>query len=236
MSQSPSPYADDRVLSAKAVRTRRRLLDAARKVFERDGFLKARVVDIAKEASVSHGSFYTYYESKQQIFRAVVADFTQLYVYDLGRHSDELTPIQQVEAGNRKFYQTYLANRRMFELYEEAASYDTEVREHRIAGRKNAEGGVRKAIERFQSLGLTPADLDAEIAASCLAAMATHSFYSWHIREERGYDTELALRTMTYLWAASLGLRAEPEDDAFYQSLARPAPATRTRKKRTPAS
>jgi AcrR family transcriptional regulator len=230
MSPSPVSDADDRLLSAKAKRTQRRLLDAARQVFERDGFLKARVVDIAKEAGVAHGSFYTYYDSKQQIFRAVVADFTQLYVYELGGRADGQTAIQEIESGNRKFYETYLANRRMFELYEEAASYDNEVREHRIAGRKNAEGSVRKSIERLQQLGLTPAHLDPEIVASCLVAMATHSLYSWHIREERGYDMDHAVRTLSYLWAGALGLRAGPDDDGFYQSLNAHAPPKKPRK------
>lgn len=213
-----SPPEDDRALSAKAARTQRRLLVAARKVFERDGFINARVIDIATEASVSHGSFYNYFDSKQHIFRAVIADFTRLYVNQLGGSDDEGTPIRQIESGNRSFYRTYLANLRMFELYEEAASYDEEVREHRITGRKNAEHSARGSIERLQQQGLVPRRLDTEIAASCLVAMATHSFYSWHIREERGYDHELALRTLTCLWAWGLGVRPTAEDDPFYRS------------------
>src|SRR5688500_10413505 len=39
-------------------RMRARLLAAAREVFERDGFLDARVTDISAAAGVAHGSFY----------------------------------------------------------------------------------------------------------------------------------------------------------------------------------
>lgn len=236
-----SPTADDpalaQVLSAKAVRTRRRLLQAARTVFERDGFIKARVVDIAKEAGVSHGSFYTYFDSKQAIFRAVVADFSeQIYLRDSGEDSAHLTILQRIERGNRKFYDTYLSNLRMFELYEEAASYDDQVREHRILGRQRAEQRVRTSIERFQALGLTPAELNPDIAASCLVAMATHSFYSWHIREERGYSVDEANKTLTYLWASALGLTAEPGDDEFYQTLgSRPTARTARKAAKRPA-
>src|SRR5580698_7583907 len=51
--------------SAKGRRTRARLLEAAKAVFERDGFLAARISDIAAEAEVSHGSFYHYFDSKE---------------------------------------------------------------------------------------------------------------------------------------------------------------------------
>ncbi|WP_134324069.1 TetR/AcrR family transcriptional regulator [Cumulibacter soli] len=220
MPQSAVPDGDVRELSAKAVRTRRRLLDAARIVFEREGFIRARVVDIAEQANVSHGSFYTYFESKQAIFRAVVADFSeQIYLRVSGDDWSHLTVIQRIERGNRQFYDTYLANLRMFELYEEAASYDDEVREYRITGRRRAEGRIRRSIERFQEQGLTPRDLDPHIAASCLVAMATHSYYTWHIREERGFDVDKANKTLTYLWASSLSLKPQPDDDPFYQSL-----------------
>ena len=59
--------------SPKGERTRARLIDAAREVFERDGFLTARIADIARTAGLSQGSFYHYFESKEQIFREVAA-------------------------------------------------------------------------------------------------------------------------------------------------------------------
>ena len=53
--------------SAKGRRTRARLLEAGKTVFERDGFLQARISDIAAEAQVSHGSFYHYFDSKESV-------------------------------------------------------------------------------------------------------------------------------------------------------------------------
>src|SRR5579871_1270025 len=57
--------------SRKGAQTRARLLEAAKKVFERDGFLNARILDIAETAGLKHGSFYHYFDSKEQIFREV---------------------------------------------------------------------------------------------------------------------------------------------------------------------
>src|SRR5689334_24842175 len=58
--------------SRKGERTRARILDAAKSVFEDAGFLDARISDIAERAGLSHGSFYHYFDSKEQIFREVV--------------------------------------------------------------------------------------------------------------------------------------------------------------------
>src|SRR3954470_9419904 len=57
--------------SRKGAQTRARLLEAAREVFERDGFLTSRISDIAATAGLAQGSFYHYFESKEQIFREV---------------------------------------------------------------------------------------------------------------------------------------------------------------------
>src|SRR6185295_11301824 len=59
--------------SSKAIRTRERLVEAAKEVFEESGFLEARISDIASRAGQSHGSFYYYFNSKEEIFREVAA-------------------------------------------------------------------------------------------------------------------------------------------------------------------
>ena len=50
--------------SRKGAKTRARLLAAAKETFEEDGFLDARISDIAERAGLSHGSFYHYFDSK----------------------------------------------------------------------------------------------------------------------------------------------------------------------------
>src|SRR5437016_14337209 len=57
--------------SRKGEQTRARLLDAAKEIFEDNGFLEARISDIAERAGLSHGAFYHYFDSKEQIFREI---------------------------------------------------------------------------------------------------------------------------------------------------------------------
>ncbi|MCR9213918.1 MAG: TetR/AcrR family transcriptional regulator [Proteobacteria bacterium] len=49
---------------------RQRLLDAARKLFVNKGYHETRPQDIAREADVAHGTFYSHYTDKREIFLA----------------------------------------------------------------------------------------------------------------------------------------------------------------------
>ena len=50
---------------------RRRLLDAAVRVFARKGYHASRVGDIAEEAGVAYGLLYHYFASKEDVLRTV---------------------------------------------------------------------------------------------------------------------------------------------------------------------
>ena len=63
-----------RVLTARGLRTRENLVSAAHRVFERTPFPDARLSDITAEAGVAAGTFYTYFDAKEEIFREVADD------------------------------------------------------------------------------------------------------------------------------------------------------------------
>ena len=58
-------------------RTLRRLLDAAAQEFSEKGFHEASISAITTRAGVALGSFYTYFDSKDAIFRALVSDMSE---------------------------------------------------------------------------------------------------------------------------------------------------------------
>ncbi|GAA4532078.1 MULTISPECIES: TetR/AcrR family transcriptional regulator [Nonomuraea] len=64
-------------LSKRGERTRRKLLDAAEQVFAALGYYDASIVKITEAAGVSQGTFYIYFEGKQQIFDELVADLNR---------------------------------------------------------------------------------------------------------------------------------------------------------------
>lgn len=64
-------------------KTLRLLLDAAAAEFGEKGFHESSVVSITQRAGVALGSFYTYFDSKDSLFRALVQDMSR-QVGDVG--------------------------------------------------------------------------------------------------------------------------------------------------------
>lgn len=62
----------------KAKETRRRILDAAVRVFAAKGYHAARVDEIVGESETSKGAVYFHFPSKQDIFLAVIDKFVSL--------------------------------------------------------------------------------------------------------------------------------------------------------------
>ena len=64
-------------LTVAGQRTQARLLDAGREVFARRGYFPSRVDDIVREAGVSHGAFYRYFDNKEHLARVLTAGAMQ---------------------------------------------------------------------------------------------------------------------------------------------------------------
>jgi AcrR family transcriptional regulator len=68
----------------RAIETRRRLTDAARQIFARDGFEFARVEDIAAAAGKTRGAFYANFKDKEDVFFAIFEE-------DLSRDREQVS-------------------------------------------------------------------------------------------------------------------------------------------------
>ena len=78
----------DLLLTDRTRETRDKLLRVAREVFEEDGFDGASISRIVEGANVSRGTFYLYFESKEDIFRTL-ADELLKQVVELQRPLDQ---------------------------------------------------------------------------------------------------------------------------------------------------
>ncbi|NNC59260.1 MAG: TetR/AcrR family transcriptional regulator [Erythrobacter sp.] len=75
-SETVSETALGEPVTERGRRTRRKLLDAATLEFGDRGFHEASISAITRRAGCALGSFYTYFESKEAIFQALVRDFS----------------------------------------------------------------------------------------------------------------------------------------------------------------
>ena len=69
--------ADKAPRTERGRRTVRKLLEAAAQEFGERGYHEAAITGITMRAGVALGTFYTYFESKEELFRALVRDMSQ---------------------------------------------------------------------------------------------------------------------------------------------------------------
>ena len=201
-------------------RTRARLITAARTVFEDCGFLDARITDIAETAGVAYGTFYTYFSTKEDIFREVAnsvqAELLQPREGDGSADGQEaraaaadLTPAQKIEIANRRYLEAYQKNARIMAVLEQVATFSDELLEIRKQTRVAFVERSARSIARWQQQGLADPDVDAYYAASALGSMVDRFAYVWLVLEG-DFEFEKAVETLTRLWVQAIKLTDPP--------------------------
>jgi len=196
--------------TGRGLRTRAALISAARTVFERSGYLDARLADITKEAKCSAGTFYTYFSSKEEIFAAVLElaqeDMMHPGMPHVGSDAD---PAVIVEASNRAYFEAYKRNAKLMALLEQVASIDPEFR---ILRQRRGDAFVRRnarSIASLQARGLADVELDPLLASRALSGMISRLAFSYFVSgegtpEAGEVDLDELTRTATRLWVNAL--------------------------------
>lgn len=106
-------------------KTLRTILDAALTEFGERGFHDASISRITQRAGVALGTFYTYFASKEAVFRALVRDMS-------GRVKDHVAPhvlaapeqLSAEEAGLRSFIEFVREHKEIYRIIDEAEFVD----------------------------------------------------------------------------------------------------------------
>jgi AcrR family transcriptional regulator len=194
----------------KAARTRARLLDAARAVFARHGYVDTTVELIVAEAGLARGSFYTYFESKTDLFRHLAATIDaeidrEVVKFDRQRGGDT---IQNLARSNRNYLDVVRRNADLYQLVEQVAAHDHDVGKARLRSRQRHVARVASSIRRWQANGVADPDVDPTITAAALVAMIS-GFAQWQYVAGDNYDETEAAAVLTGIWVKACGLRAD---------------------------
>ena len=216
---TPAPFDGDKPngpRSVKGVQTRARLVDAAKEIFEEHGFLDARISDIAERAGLSHGSFYHYFQSKDEVFLEVAeAQEDRLNSHSivdsglLDRDGDA-TVRERVRESNRSYLADYRDEARLMGVIEQVSRYNDEVRAVRFARQLSYTGRTEVAVRRLQAQGRCDADLDPVIAAQALTAMVTRFAEMWLVQGQIDCSFYDGVEQLTTLCMNALQLQDRP--------------------------
>jgi AcrR family transcriptional regulator len=155
--------------------TRQRLLDAALSVFARNGYERATVDEIVREAGFSKGAFYVHFESKEDLFWAILEARIEAQQSALRQALD---PNQPIVVNQRRLFKA------VFALDKQDPSWRAVVAEFAAHAARNQKvrqrlGQLYERWHRFtveilhagQELGHVRRDLEVEFMASVTMAL-----------------------------------------------------------------
>lgn len=187
-------------------RTRESLIRAARTVFERDGYVDSRLVDIAREAGCSIGSFYTWFEGKDEVLAAVLHAAQEDMLHPgTGRIAATDDPVAIIAASNRAYFEAYRRNAALMVLLQQVAAVYPRFRELRQARTAAFVTRNARAIADLQERGLADRGVDPAMAAKALSGMVSRLAHDVIAYGGEGSVDEL-VETATRLWTNALGL------------------------------
>ncbi|HEY0364184.1 MAG TPA: TetR/AcrR family transcriptional regulator [Solirubrobacteraceae bacterium] len=204
---APAPGAK----TARGLATQAALVRAAQEVFERDGFLDARIADITAAARTATGSFYTYFNGKEEIFLAVVKALDEVGLhppsleYVAKQHADVADLVADITAHHRAYLEAYHRNAKMMRVVEEVTNVSDSFRRERTARAQTWIEGSRDAVVELQRQGRADPGLDPLLAARALSLMLSRSAYVTFVLEQEGEESIDGLaQTLTRLWVNAL--------------------------------
>jgi AcrR family transcriptional regulator len=161
--------------TARGERTLRKILDAAREEFGERGFSDSSIVGITQRAGVALGTFYTYFDSKEALFQALVRDMSaQVRDTAAPAFSEFPNALDAARRGLELFLEFAREHRDIYRIIDEAEFVDPAAyREHYESTAKRIAARLIVAREK----GEIAADLsDAELEILAWASMGANVF------------------------------------------------------------
>jgi TetR/AcrR family fatty acid metabolism transcriptional regulator len=182
------------VARPKVADKRRRILEAAIRVFARKGYFAARVSDIAKKAGVADGTIYLYFRSKEDVL-------VRLFDEVMSEHVEEAREAVRAlpSAPDRLLA---IAERHLAVLGENrdlAAVFQVELRQSTRFMERFTASWLRdyfalldEVLEKGQRDGSLRADVNRKLAAKVLFGALDETVTSWLLSEKRYSLTDSA--------------------------------------------
>lgn len=153
-------------------RTRMRIVEAARRLFNKRGFETVPIDDIMAEAGLTRGGFYNHFRAKEELYAEALNAFA-----DSAREAVETSPRRGPELA-RAFIRNYLSKRHLRRVENQCPliALSSDVARAGAPVRTAYEGILRNLVGMFEESapdhdGLNSRDRSLATAALCVGAM-----------------------------------------------------------------
>lgn len=190
----------------RSMKTRMKLLEAAREVFLQEGFQKATISQMINKASIGYGTAYVHFGGKEDLLIVLLEDVMERF-FDIAEISFLPKSKQEaVEIINKQAYaflKTAEAERDMMQVFEQAIGVSSLVSDKWKAIREKFIGRISTDVAYSQQNGLARSELNHEIVAR--GWYFTNEMYLWEIvRNEHHGSVEEVARTITSVYVTGL--------------------------------
>jgi AcrR family transcriptional regulator len=192
---------------------RQEILAAALRCFARNGFHSTTITDVVRESGVSQGTFYLYFETKDDVIAALADDRSQsdaLINAIAGAEADPVVGLAILfDLHGRTLGDAQRADERRVTIQGWAEALRNEaIRERLVANTARVQQEIARLIERGQQAGRFRADAEPQGVAQALMALfrGLTLLTAW----DGGFDVDLTAKTIEDMVRGAL----QPNDAA----------------------
>lgn len=184
------------------------LLAGAIQVFSEKGFYGTRITDITSAAGVAAGSFYTYFDSKEEILGAVMDKLEFNFPADIpgAPTSDPEAARAWLREALDTTVERFIENARVWRAVQQAALGVDHVRLRVGADQAAAAAAVSRAIQPLVASGLASPRTTTDFVARALVAMTEECLFQWRLLVEEAVEREVAVDRLLQAWSRLLRL------------------------------
>jgi TetR/AcrR family transcriptional regulator, fatty acid metabolism regulator protein len=176
---------------------RRRILQAAVRVFARKGFHTSRVGDIAEEAGVAHGLLYHYFDSKDELLETIFHDtWTDLLAAMQDVEESGVPAREQLRGVAAILLRSWRRDPDLVRVLVREVARSPQLQEQ-LAEVGEAFAAIQRMIERGQADGDFRADLDARLASFVFYGALEEILTGWVLGQLPDDDEQVALAEST---------------------------------------
>jgi TetR/AcrR family transcriptional regulator, fatty acid metabolism regulator protein len=160
---------------------RRVILDAAIRVFAREGFHRCRVSDIAREANVAYGLVYHYFRSKDEVLNTIFSERWSLLLETIADVEKQDAPVrEQLYAIASFIIDSYQHNPDLMKvIIVEVTRAANTFGSHHLVEITQAYEGIAEIVAGAQDNGTLRKDISATFASLCFYGAIEQLLSAW---------------------------------------------------------
>ena len=201
------------------LRRERDILDAAEKVFSREGFFAAQMSEIAREAEFAVGTLYSFFKSKEEIYQRIVEDKVREFIRQYEEAAEAVDdPRLQIERLIDKKVEYFLRNKSFFRIYV------SEFRGMGYSFQRELRAGIAALYDEYLSWlagifrkGIQQAvftDLDPDALATAFEGVSNSALVRWLRSGKDGLSEHMAFEIKEIFFRGVLNGRGESSSRA----------------------